>query len=265
MENTFVQVDAFTNRAFAGNPAAIFITDRPCDEAWMQSVAREMNLSETAFLHPVVDGFSLRWFTPNTEVDLCGHATLASAHVLWEQGHLPKHSAARFHTRSGALSAKLDRDWIWLNFPGTPATPTDKPTELTDVLGSETVFVGKTAFDYFVELPTAEDVAHLEPDLAAIARWKARGLIVTANAEGFSKEFDFVSRYFAPACGIPEDPVTGSTHCALGPYWQSKSGHSRFTAYQASRRGGVVLVHVIGDRVELGGQAVSTVRGQLLE
>jgi len=259
-EFPFVQVDAFTNRAFGGNPAAIFVTNGPCDEEWMQNVAQEMNLSETAFLHPIIDGFNLRWFTPTSEVELCGHATLASAHVLWEQGHLPRQSEARFHTRSGILSAKLARDWIWLDFPATPANPMESPPELADTFGSEIVFVGETSFDYLVELPTAVHVAHFEPDLVAIERLNARGLIVTAQSE----DFDFVSRYFAPAYGIPEDPVTGSAHCALGPYWANKLGRSEFTAYQASRRGGVVRVQVIGDRVKLGGQAITTVRGQFL-
>lgn len=256
----FVQVDAFTNRAFGGNPAAIFVTNSPCDERWMQAVAQEMNLSETAFLHPVADGFSLRWFTPTKEVDLCGHATLASAHVLWEQGHLPRQSGAKFHTHSGILGAKLDGDWIWLDFPATPAAPTESPLALANAFGSEIVFVGETTSDYLVELPTAADVTHLEPDLAAIERLNARGLIVTAKSE----DFDFVSRYFAPAYGIPEDPVTGSAHCALGPYWASKLGRIEFTAYQASRRGGVVRVHVMGDRIKLGGQAVTTVTGHFL-
>ena len=255
----FVQVDAFTNRAFGGNPAAVIVTETACDARWMQSVAQEMNLSETAFLHPVPDGFNLRWFTPTTEVDLCGHATLASAHALWEAGHLPKQSVARFHTRSGTLGAKLGGDWIWLDFPATPVTLTASPPQLTDAFGSENVYIGETKFDYLVELPTEAHVRHFAPDFAAIASLPARGLIVTAEA----KDFDFVSRYFAPAYGIPEDPVTGSAHCALGPYWQSKLGREQLTAFQASRRGGVVRVQVIGARVELGGQAVTVAEGKL--
>lgn len=255
----FVQVDAFTNRAFGGNPAAVIVTETACDAQWMQSVAQEMNLSETAFLHPVPDGFSLRWFTPTTEVDLCGHATLASAHALWEEGHLPRQSVARFHTRSGILGAKLDDDWIWLDFPATPVTLTASPPQLTDAFGSEIMFIGETKFDYLVELPTEAHVRNFAPDFAAIASLPARGLIVTAKA----KDFDFVSRYFAPAYGIPEDPVTGSAHCALGPYWQSKLGREQLTAFQASRRGGIVRVQVIGARVELGGQAVTVAEGTL--
>ena len=260
MGDTFVQVDAFTDQPFAGNPAAIFITDAPRDEVWMQAVAREMNLSETAFLHPVAEGFNLRWFTPTTEVDLCGHATLASAHALWQLGHLQKDGAVRFHTRAGTLGAERDGDWIWLDFPATPPTLVENSESLTDALGSEPLFTGKTTFDYLVELPTESQVRCLDPDLAAIERLPARGLIVTAKAG----DFDFISRYFAPAYGIPEDPVTGSAHCALGPYWQARTGRSEFTAYQASRRGGVVRVRIIGERVQLGGQAITTVKGEFL-
>lgn len=260
MSYTFTQVDAFTDRAFAGNPAAVFIVDAPCDAAWMQAVAQEMNLSETAFLHPVKGGFSLRWFTPTTEVDLCGHATLASAHALWESGHLPQHTAARFQTRSGELSARLEGDWIWLDFPATPVTPTESPLGLSDALGTEPVFVGATTFDLLIELPTAAHVRGLEPDLTLIKRLPTRGVIVTAE----SKDFDFVSRYFAPASGIPEDPVTGSTHCALAPYWQSKLGRDQFTAFQASQRSGIIRLRVIGARIKLGGQAITTVKGEFL-
>lgn len=260
MSNRFLQIDAFTDQGFAGNPAAVFVTDAACDENWMQAVAREMNLSETAFLHPVPGGFGLRWFTPTTEVELCGHATLASAHALWEEGYLDRNAEARFETRSGVLAANLEGDWIWLDFPATPAAPSEKLQALTDALGAEPLYIGRTSFDYLVELESAAAVTRLAPDLEAVKRLPVRGVIVTAD----STDFDFVSRYFAPAYGIPEDPVTGSAHCALGPYWQSKTGRGEFTAYQASRRGGVVRVKTLGGRVVLGGQAVTTVRGELL-
>ena len=259
----YVQVDAFTDQPFHGNPAAIFVTAEACDEAWMQMVAREMNLSETAFVHPLDDGFRLRWFTPTTEVDLCGHATLASAHVLWDEGHLNPQTAARFHTRSGILGATLDGEWIWLDFPVTPVAPVEEPAALIEALGTEPTFVGQTPFDYLAELPTEKAVTTLEPDFAAIGRLHTRGVIVTALAQ----EHDFVSRYFAPGYGIPEDPVTGSAHCALGDYWQTKLGRSEFTAYQASPRGGIVRVAGKHDRKSCStysGQAVTTVTGCFL-
>ena len=256
------QVDTFTNRPFAGNPAAVCVLPAPRDASWMRDVAREMNLAETAFLEARADGFGLRWFTPTVEVDLCGHATLAAAHVLWEEGHLPPGVAARFHTRSGLLTAERLGEWIELDFPATPERPAPSPAGLAEALGAEPRHVGRTRFDYFVELDSEATVRALRPDQGALAALPARGVIVTSRAAGDG--FDFVSRFFAPASGIPEDPVTGSAHCALGPYWGARLGKAEMLAYQASARGGVVRMRLAGDRVKLGGQAVTVLRGELV-
>lgn len=258
----FTQVDAFTNTPFAGNPAAVCILPEPGEARWMQLVAREMNLAETAFLHRQADGFNLRWFTPAVEVDLCGHATLASAHVLWEEGHLPPDAPARFHTRSGLLTCARRGDWIQMDFPATPAQPTDAPADLARSLGAQPRFVGKSQFDYLVEVESEEIVRGLAPDLTLLGRIPTRGVIVTSRAS--SPEYDFVSRFFAPQAGVNEDPVTGSAHCCLGPYWSERLGKNDLNAYQASARGGVVRVQVQGERVILGGQAVTVLRGELL-
>lgn len=256
-----VQVDAFTSRPFAGNPAAVCVLPTSPLDSWMRDVAREMNLSETAFLVPREDGYSLQWFTPSVEVDLCGHATLASAHVLWEDSHLPAAAQARFHTRSGLLRADRRGDWIELDFPAVVAAPADPPPHLLEALGTKAKFVGKNKFDYLVEVESEEVLRALAPDFSSLRKVGVRGVIVTARSA--SAEFDFVSRFFAPGSGIDEDPVTGSAHCALGPYWSQQLGKKEFTAYQASARGGVVRVRVNGERVILGGQAVTVLRGEL--
>jgi PhzF family phenazine biosynthesis protein len=261
MGQSIVQVDAFTDRAFAGNPAAVCIMEEAADERWMQAVAREMNLAETAFLHPAGDGYRLRWFTPAVEVDLCGHATLASAHVLWEEGTLPRATQAQFHSRSGVLTAVSRGDWIELDFPSTPPEPSEVPDGLESILGVNPRFVGRSRFDLFVELPSENDLRALEPDIARLRNLRARGLIVTARAE--EGPFDFVSRFFAPAVGVDEDPVTGSAHCALAPYWSHRLGKTEMVGYQASARGGVVRVRADGPRVRLAGQAVTVLRGEL--
>jgi PhzF family phenazine biosynthesis protein len=227
----------------------------------MRDVAREMNLSETAFLVPQADGYSLRWFTPTVEVDLCGHATVASAHVLWEDGHLPAGAQARFYTRSGRLLADQRGDWIQLDFPATIAEAAEPPPHLLDALGAKAQFVGRSKFDYLVEVASEEELRGLQPDFTTLRRLAVRGVIVTARAA--TPEFDFISRFFGPGSGIDEDPVTGSAHCALGPYWSKRMGKTEFTAFQASARGGVVRVSVKGDRVILGGQAVTVLRGEL--
>ena len=255
------QVDSFTNRPFAGNPAGVCILPRAADEKWMLEVASEMNLAETAFLVPQRDGYDLRWFTPTVEVDLCGHATLASAHVLWEDGHLQPNAQARFHTKSGLLTADRRDAWIELDFPATPAAPADAPPGLIEALGASAQFVGRSKFDYLVELQDEATVRKLDPDLAAIGRVNARGVIVTSRA-GQGK-YDFVSRFFAPQSGVPEDPVTGSAHCALAPYWSAKLGKNELMAFQASTRGGELRLRLEGDRVRLGGQAVTVLRGEL--
>jgi len=258
-----VQVDAFTNRPFAGNPAAVCVLPSAPTEQWMRDVAREMNLSETAFLVPENDGYRLRWLTPAVEVDLCGHATVASAHVLWEDGHLPAGQQARFYTRSGLLTADRAGDWIELNFPAKVAEPAEAPEGLLSSLGvAQARFVGRNAWDYLVEIDSDETLRALSPDHSSLRKIPVRGVIVTARpANG---EFDFVSRFFAPGSGIDEDPVTGSAHTALGPYWAGKLGKKEFTAFQASVRGGVVRVRLDGDRVILGGQAVTVMTGSLL-
>src|SRR2546426_2414502 len=262
-----VQVDAFTDRPFGGNPAAVCVLPEPRDAAWMQAVAREMNLSETAFLRPDGDRYRLRWFTPAVEVDLCGHATLAPAQVLWEDGHPAADKAAAFHTRSGLLGGGRRGEWIELDLPATPPTPAVAPPGFVEALGAggqrgaRPRYVGKTRFDYLVEVDGEEAVRALKPDLTALARVEARVVIVTSRAS--SDGFDFVSRFFAPRSGVPEDPVTGSAHCALGPYWSERLKKKELLAYQASARGGVLRVRPAGDRVILGGQAVTVLRAEL--
>ena len=258
-----VQVDAFTNRPFAGNPAAVCVLGEPRPDQWMRDVAREMNLSETAFLTPQNGGYNLRWLTPAVEVDLCGHATVASAHVLWQDGHLPEGRQARFHTRSGLLLADRRGDWIELDFPAKASVEAPAPEGMLKALGVERArYVGKNAWDYLVELDSEETLRGLSPDHSTLRKIPGRGIIVTSRASG--AEFDFVSRFFAPGSGIDEDPVTGSAHTALGPYWSPKLGKTEFTAYQASARGGVVKVRLQGDRVILGGQVVTVMTGELL-
>ncbi len=255
------QVDAFTNQPFAGNPAAVCVLPQPGDASWMQNVAREMNLSETAFLHKQVDGFNLRWFTPTTEVDLCGHATLASAYVLWNRGYLQPDEQAWFHTRSGLLSAKCDSDWIELDFPAKVPTKLDTSVDdLIKAIGATPKYVGKNQMDYLLELDSEETVKNLKPNFNLLKTLPVRGIIVTSKA---TEEYDFVSRFFAPAVGIDEDPVTGSAHCCLGPYWRDRLGKDDFIAYQASARGGVIKVSCRGERVLLGGQAVLVLQGEL--
>lgn len=255
-------VDAFTERPFAGNPAAVCLLPEAQDAAWMQAVAREMNLSETAFLVPRADGFDLRWFTPAAEVDLCGHATLASAHVLWSTRKLDPKEPARFHTHSGLLTARRTADgWITMDFPAEPAEPMPAPDGLADALGIDPMFVGHNRLDVLVLLAHADAVRALAPNLDRLARTEARGVIVTAASD--DERYDFVSRYFAPRFGIPEDPVTGSAHCCLGPFWQERLGKAALLGYQASARGGVVRVEPQGSRVLLSGQAVTVLRGEL--
>lgn len=262
MSLRITQVDAFTNQPFAGNPAAVCILSTPADPAWMLNVAREMNLAETAFLVRQNDGYDLRWFTPTVEVDLCGHATLASAHVLWEDGYLAPDAQARFHTKSGLLTADRRDVWIELDFPATAASPAPPPAGLSEALGAKAQFVGRSKFDYLVEVESESAVRRLDPDMGAIARIEARGVIVTSRADK-TNEYDFVSRFFAPQSGVPEDPVTGSAHCALTPYWSAKLGKKELVAYQASSRGGELRLRLEGDRVRLGGQAVIVLRGEL--
>ncbi len=264
MTQPITVVDAFADRPFGGNPAAVCVLPAPAPEPWMRDVAREMNLAETAFLHPAEDGFSLRWFTPAAEVDLCGHATLASAHVLWEDGHLTPAETARFHTRSGLLTAVRRGDLIELDFPAKLAVAAEPPPALLAALGvRQPRWVGKNAFDYLVEVDSEEAVRRLAPDVHALKALPVRGVIVTSRGAA-GQSYDFISRFFAPAVGVPEDPVTGSAHCALAPYWRGHLGKDAMTGYQASARGGTVRVTCVGDRVKLGGSAVTVLRGEIL-
>ncbi len=261
METPIYQVDAFAREPFHGNPAAVCLLAAPRDDAWMQALAREMNLPETAFLCPEGDGYRLRWFTPTVEVELCGHATLASAHTLWESGRLGAGDVARFYTQSGLLTAQRQGEWIELNFPATPVAPAEEPGGLREALGATPVAVGRSVFDYLVEVASEEVVRGLKPDFNRLREVPAMGVIVTSQAT--TAGYDFVSRYFGPQCGIDEDPVTGSAHCALGPYWEGKLQRRRFVAYQASSRGGEVRVRLEGDRAVIAGQAVTVLRGTL--
>lgn len=255
------QVDAFADGPFTGNPAAVCLLDGPAEPAWMQSLAAEMNLSETAFLHPDGDVLALRWFTPAAEVQLCGHATLASAHVLWTTGRAAPDETIRFATLGGELRARRDGDWIVLDFPATPAAERAAPPELIDVLGGPPSWCGRSRFDWLAVLDDADAVVAVSPDLARLAAVAARGLIVAAP--GGRDGAAVTSRYFAPAVGIAEDPVTGSAHCTLGPLWAARLGRDDLVCHQASARGGVVRVGVRGDRVELSGRAVTVVEGTL--
>jgi PhzF family phenazine biosynthesis protein len=263
-----LQVDAFTAEPFAGNPAAVCLLPLPRDVTWMQKVAREMNLSETAFLvrRPGYRGepvsYDLRWFTPTTEIDLCGHATLGSAHVLWEERHLPGEEIARFHTRSGLLTAQRKGDWIELNFPATPDVETPAPPGLADALGVTPRYVGKSRFDFLVEVDDEASVSSARPDFGRLKNLPVRGVIITSRAA--ASDTDFVSRFFAPAAGVDEDPVTGSAHCCLTPYWSRRLGKTSMVARQLSARGGILRVALEGDRVLMQGQAVTVLRGELM-
>lgn len=258
-------VDAFTEEPFRGNPAAVCVLESARQAPWMQSVAAEMNLSETAFVSPRADGdFDLRWFTPVVEIDLCGHATLASAHVLWERAGAAGRIA--FHTRSGKLSAeRSDGGWIVLDFPATPPVVAPAPEGLLRALGfeeSDARTVARSRFDWMVEVGSPAQVRAARPDLALLRTVDARGVMLTARGDA-TEPYDFVSRFFAPRSGVDEDPVTGSAHCCLGPFWSERLGKTSLLAYQASKRGGVVRLNVSGDRVRLSGRAVTVLRGDL--
>ncbi len=262
MSLTIYQVDAFTTKPFAGNPAAVCILPKPADESWMQKVAREMNLSETAFLVRQEDGFQLRWFTPAVEVALCGHATLASAHILLERGHAKRDSQIRFHTLSGVLTAERKGDWIELDFPAKVEEPAADPGGLARALGVSIKYLGKNQFDYLAEVDSDETVRQLKPDFTLLGTLPVRGVIVTSRSS--SPDYDIVSRFFAPRVGVNEDPVTGSAHCCLGPYWGPRLQKNELVAYQASPRGGILRIGLKGPRVILGGQAVTVLTGELL-
>jgi PhzF family phenazine biosynthesis protein len=254
-------VDAFTDKPFAGNPAAVcLLRDKPSD-TWMQQLAAEMNLSETAYLLPEKDTYGLRWFTPTTEVDLCGHATLASAHVLWETGKLQANQHARFITRCGQLTVERTGRGMNMDFPAYPAQPCKTVNDLPSALGAKPIFLGKSEMDYLIVVESEQELRSIRPDFTRLLQYPVRGFIVTARADDPS--YDFVSRFFAPSHGVLEDPVCGSAHCCLGPYWSSQLDKQDLVGYQASARGGVVHVGVRGSRVQLGGQAVTVVRGEV--
>lgn len=255
-----LQIDAFTSAPFGGNPAAVCRLREPASDTWLLRVAQEMNLSETAFLLPEQDGYRLRWFTPAIEVDLCGHATLASAHALLEWGEWDGHAPVRFYSRSGPLAARRDGDWIELDFPSRPGQTCALPAGLEEALGLRASEAVRFKDDLLIETESEAALRALRPDFQALAQLPVRGVTVTAR----SQEYDFVSRFFAPRMGIPEDPVTGSSHTRLVPYWSAKLGKTRMLAFQASARGGVLRVELDGDRVRMAGQAVTVLRGELL-
>jgi PhzF family phenazine biosynthesis protein len=262
-----IQVDAFTDTPFRGNPAAVCLLKTPRDDQWMANVAMEMNLAETAFLVADADdagAYQLRWFTPAVEVALCGHATLASAHVLWQEGHIARGTAARFHTKSGLLTCTQVDNWIEMDFPATFVQPADPPAQLAEAIGTEFRFVGRSKFDYLVEVSDENTLRGLKPNHRLLGELPVRGVISTALAAAENRNrYDFVSRFFAPGSGIDEDPVTGSAHCSLAPYWAPRIGRQAMTGYQMSSRGGIVKVRHADDRVFLSGQAVTVLRGAL--
>ena len=255
------QIDAFTDRPFSGNPAGVCLLSHVVDDQLMQNIAMEMNLAETAFLMAQEDGYSLRWFTPKIEVDLCGHATLASAHMLWETGQLEGDAEARFHTRSGLLTANLKTDGIELNFPTQIATPASPPPLLVEALGFVPQYTGYNGSDYLTVTDDEDLVRHLDPDFSLMREVEMRGVIVTARSS--DSFIDFTSRFFAPGAGIDEDPVTGSAHCCLGPYWGGRLKKTELVGFQASPRGGFVQVRIAEDRVYLTGKAVTVLEGRL--
>ena len=258
---TIYQVDAFTSTPFSGNAAAVCLLTEERETDWMQAVAAEMNLSETAFVRPLPDGYELRWFTPTTEVNICGHATLATAHQLWETRLLDATAEARFHTRSGLLTARRCEDGIEMDFPADPTTPLELDEPLDEIVGKPVIAAHRGREDWLVVLDSQDEVLSCKPDLGRIAKLPLRGLIITARG---NYPNDFVSRFFAPGVGIDEDPVTGSAHCTLACYWGQRLGRTQMTAWQASKRGGNLSVEVKGNTVQLTGQAVTVMKGELI-
>jgi PhzF family phenazine biosynthesis protein len=263
MKQTIIQVDAFTDRVFGGNPAAVCILKTPQSEQWMQLVAREMNLSETAFIIESADRYQLRWFTPTTEVPLCGHATLAGAHVLWTEGYVSRDRSIEFQTQSGLLTASWQAGWIELNFPVNFSQSIEPPPQLITALGVSCKTILINSLGYLVEVDSADIVGNLQPNFSLLKTLATGNIIVTSVAD-FDSEYDFVSRFFAPGLGIDEDPVTGAAHCCLAPFWRDRLKKDKLLAYQASSRGGTVKIEYTGgDRVLLQGQAVTVMYGEL--
>jgi len=257
------QVDAFSEEKFRGNPAAVCLLETSAEESWMQAVAAEMNLSETAFLWPQKDGFQLRWFTPTVEVDLCGHATLASAHVLYEFNKVSSNKPIHFHTKSGLLIVQQQDGSLVMDFPAEPAEEIPPLQILLSILDLSPLYTGRTRSNLLVHVREEQQLYDFKADADTLLQIPMEGIILTSETE--NPDFDFVSRFFAPRCGILEDPVTGSAHCCLGPYWAPKRGNNKMVAYQASKRGGIVGVQVDGDRVYLTGKAVTVMVGALID
>ena len=257
MRIPYFQVNAFTSDVFGGNPAGVCLLDEWLPDPVLQRIAAENNLSETAFLVRAEAGYKLRWMTPTAEVDLCGHATLASAYVLFFERQWPENSVS-FQTSSGRLVANRSSDIIELDFPSRPPQPCNAPAQLLQGLGGKPAEVHKSR-DYFAVFGSAEEVAALRPDMALLSELDSLGIIVTAKGDGV----DFVSRFFAPKVGVPEDPVTGSAHCSLIPYWSGRLNKTELLARQISKRGGELFCRFLGDRVGIGGQAVTYSRGEL--
>lgn len=254
------QVDAFTDRPFGGNPAAVCWLETDRETEWMQSVAAEMNLSETAFVRPHDGSLELRWFTPTMEVDLCGHATLATAHALWSDGLCSLDQPLEFQTRSGLLKCSRADQFIEMDFPATPATVVTPSENLLPALGIDSAIVARSRFYMLVVVDTPTTVRNLQPDFARLIHEQTLGIIVTAPSD--DSRYDFISRFFAPAMGVNEDPVCGSAHCCLTPYWAGRLGKTALSAFQASSRGGVLRLRLNDDRVVLGGQAVVVWKGE---
>ena len=265
MPSALLGIDAFTDEPFRGNPAAVCLLEDPRDDDWMQSLAAEMNLSETAFVLARDDrSYDLRWFTPALEVELCGHATLASAHALWQTRRQPPESPVTFHTRwKGALTATKHGDGITLDFPAARSVGCDEPSGLSAALGAQIAKVSVNDLHHVVELADEAAVRALTPSYADLLDVDVEGVTVTARAS--DEAYDFVSRYFAPRYGVDEDPVTGSAHTSLGPYWGEILGKTELVGHQVSPRGGVVRVRVRDDRVDLTGQAVTVWEGELAD
>jgi predicted PhzF superfamily epimerase YddE/YHI9 len=256
-------VDAFTERAYRGNNAAVCVMDHSMDSGWMHDVAAELGQPETAFLFPEGNGYRLRWFTPKVEVMLCGHATLAAAHILWEVGLAKPEDIIVFHTSKGNLKAwRVDNEFIEMDFPLEPVHEVELPILLEETLGQKPLFVGRNSMDYLVELESAAAVKQLVPNMSKVAQLNSRGLIVTSHS--LTPDYDYVTRFFAPQCGIPEDPVTGSAQCSLAPYWSEKTGKQHMVSYQASGRGGTVRVRMNGTRVYISGKAVTVLEGCMM-
>jgi PhzF family phenazine biosynthesis protein len=259
MRTSIFQIDAFTSRRFAGNPAAVMPLVSFLEDAVLQAIAAENNLAETAFLVREGGDYRLRWFTPTTEVPLCGHATLASAAVVMERLE-PGRNTVVFHSASGPLTVNRRETGYVLNFPVRLSQQISTPPGLDEALGVSSIEVFANNFNYLALLESAPVLRALTPDLAALARMDRSGVIVTAPGDGI---YDFVSRYFAPAKGIPEDPVTGAAHCMLAPYWASRLGKTVFRAFQASQRGGEIICRLVHDRVELEGTCVFYLEGEV--